>query len=118
MRYAWVPMPHDEEILFFPNGNVNIRVLEDLLGDAHNTKPTDKLTVLRRFRVHDVDFPEYEERPEIMTVAKLKELYRNQTGQEFVPQEKRILHHKMYAIFVVKSRRTGQFSDYLVDIGS
>ncbi len=106
----------NERILFFPNGDVNIPLLESLLLESNTYASTKKIVCLRRVRISadDALYPEYVLRTQRLSIVELAKLYESYTGTTFVPQEACFSLESKF-VFVYNSR-TGTSGVY--DMGS
>jgi hypothetical protein len=77
----------EDEILFWPPGDVNKKCLESLLTSAgfEELKDSDKMEYYRSRRIKNFDHyhPAWENIKERMSVGRLKRLYKNTTGHDF-----------------------------------
>jgi len=103
--------PESEGILFFPNDDINRIYLEELLFNAVDKKPSEKVVITRRVRVRGGEWPEYEVKEEKRSVAWLRSFYKKIKGRDFDPDAP--ITHERYALFY--DPRRGSF---LCDIGS
>jgi hypothetical protein len=76
-----------DDILKYPNGDVDDSVLKELLCEAHyaGVSPSESVLVTKHKRVKGSDpkYPEYENSQHSMTLKALKKLYKNIRWHEF-----------------------------------
>jgi len=77
--------------LEFPDGEINLPLLESYLQGAHEELRLDNFSIetIRHQRAGDLDADEmeYEDVPVVYTVAELKKLYKELFGVDFKPKK-------------------------------
>jgi hypothetical protein len=101
-----------DDILEWPNGDIESKKIGGILLDAHDQSLEDSaiVTYLRSQRIKDFDFqhPEWESVTVKTTVGRLKRMYKDAEGCNFDAEQEKFSHvNRQFAVYVYYNPERG-----------